>query len=110
MFDLASRDSVAKIRKVGRKTKEILSFFAEMEQLLHFDTFHEQKKGVTSLPATPFYESIPYRNQMGNVSTKRAPGPSKAVSSTTSPPKRRAILRATVRPMPCPPKNWLSLT
>ena len=27
MFDLASRDSVAKIRKVGRKTKEILSFF-----------------------------------------------------------------------------------
>ena len=27
MFDLASRDSDAKIRKVGRKTKEILSFF-----------------------------------------------------------------------------------
>ena len=38
--------------------------------------------------------------QIGKESTKREPGASLVVSSTTSPPKRRAILRATVSPMP----------
>lgn len=50
MFDLASRDSVAKIRKVGRKTKEILSFFCRKGgSSIIFKKRGEEKWGVKEL-------------------------------------------------------------